>query len=122
MNKPKDIPFAYMISKLLSLNPHLSSSYPQWNINFCSKSYLCITALLERNGFFSDLWSQILLCQTLHKYQQKASTLSLYLEPGQMIEEPLNNLALFYDPPSQQLNNKKKVTALSCQAKQILAS
>lgn len=72
--------------------------------------------------FFSDLWSQILLCQTLHKYQQKASTLSLYLEPGQMTEEPLNNLALFYDPPSQQLNNKKKVTALSCQAKQILAS
>lgn len=39
-----------------------------------------------------------------------------------MIEEPLNNLALFYGPPSQQLNNKKKVTALSCQAKQILAS
>lgn len=52
MNKPKDIPFAYMISKLLSLNPHLSSSYPQWNINLCSKSYLCITALLERNVFF----------------------------------------------------------------------
>lgn len=39
-----------------------------------------------------------------------------------MIEEPLNNLALFYDPPSQQLNNKKKVTALFCQGKQILAS
>lgn len=64
----------------------------------------------------------MLLCQALHKFQLKASTLSLHLEPGQMIEEPLNNLALFYDPPSQQLNNKKKVTALFCQGKQILAS
>lgn len=39
-----------------------------------------------------------------------------------MIKEPFNNLALFYGPSSQQLNNKKKVRTLSCQTKQILAA
>lgn len=71
---------------------------------------------------FSELGSQILLWQGLHKYRWNSSTLSLRLGPGQMIKEPLNNLALFHDPSSQQLSNKKKVTALSCQGKQIVAA
>jgi len=70
----------------------------------------------------SELGSQIPLWQALHKYQWKSSTLSLCLGPGQMIKKPFNNLALFYDPSSQRLSNKKKVTALSCQEKQIVAA
>lgn len=102
------------------LKPQPRSPYPQWDIKLCLKLNTCKSS--SEKECLSELGSQILLWQVLHKRQWKSSTLSLRLVPGQMIKEPLDNLALFCDPSSQRLSNKKRVTALSCQGKQIVAA